>query len=69
MHTLGYVFSRAFTELSARGPKYFGVVFTQTFATFSHPLNISWMSLASRNSEERAIAMAMYAARLKETLF
>ena len=59
MHMLGYIFNRGFTELSQRGPKYFGVVFTQIFATFSHPLNISWMSLACRNSEERAIAMAM----------
>jgi hypothetical protein len=62
MHLLGYVFNRIFTELgsSLRGVKYFGVVFTQTFGTFSHPLNIAWMSLTCDDSEERALAMAMY---------
>ncbi|KAF4422239.1 hypothetical protein F53441_14296 [Fusarium austroafricanum] len=59
MHLLGYVFNRIFTELSIRGVSYFGVVWTQTFGTFSHPLNIAWMSLACDNSEERALAMAM----------
>jgi predicted MFS family arabinose efflux permease len=61
MHLLGYVFNRIFTELgsSLRGVKYFGVVFTQTFGTFSHPLNIAWMSLTCDDSEERALAMAM----------
>lgn len=59
-HLLGYIFNRSFTELSQRGVKYFGVVWTQTFGTFSHPLNITWMSLACTDSEERALAMAMY---------
>ena len=61
MHLLGYIFNRAFTELgnNLRGVRYFGVVWTQTFGTFSHPLNITWMSLACVNSEERALAMAM----------
>lgn len=59
MHLLGYVFNRIFTELSIRGVSYFGVVWTQTFGTFSHPLNIAWMSLACDDSEERALAMAM----------
>lgn len=58
-HLLGYIFNRIFTELKSRGPKYFGVVFTQTFGTFSHPLNIAWMSLTCTDSEERALAMAM----------
>lgn len=60
MALLGYILNRGFTELNgARGAKYFGVVWTQTFGTFSHPLNIAWMSLACNDSEERALAMAM----------
>lgn len=43
-----------------RGVRYFGVVWTQVFGTFSHPLNITWMSLTCEDSEERALAMAMY---------
>lgn len=60
-HMTGYIFNRGFTELSnnLRGAKFFGVVWTQTFGTFSHPLNIAWMSLSCRDSEERALAMAM----------
>lgn len=61
-HLLGYVFNRIFTELTGlRGVRYFGVVWTQTFGTFSHPLNIAWMSLTCEDSEVRALAMAMYA--------
>lgn len=56
---IGYIFNRGFTELKAPGIRYFGVVWTQTFGTFSHPLNITWMSLTCTDSEERAIAMAM----------
>jgi hypothetical protein len=59
-HALGYIFNRIFTELKSRNVKYFGVVWTQTFGTFSHPLNIAWMSLTCDDSEERALAMAMY---------
>ncbi|KAL6249333.1 hypothetical protein RBB50_003186 [Rhinocladiella similis] len=59
MHLLGYIFNRIFTEISSRGLRYFGVVWTQTFGTFSHPLNITWMSLTCEDSEERALAMAM----------
>lgn len=59
MHLLGYVFNRIFTEINSRGVRYFGVVWTQTFGTFSHPLNITWMSLTCTDSEERALAMAM----------
>lgn len=56
---LGYIFNRSFTELKGkRGVKYFGVVWTQTFGTFSHPLNITWLSLTCDDSEERALAMA-----------
>jgi hypothetical protein len=58
-HLLGYVFNRIFTELPSKGVRYFGVIWTQTFGTFSHPLNIAWMSLTARDSEERALAMAM----------
>ncbi|KFA59954.1 hypothetical protein S40285_07956 [Stachybotrys chlorohalonatus IBT 40285] len=58
-HLLGYIFNRIFTELASRDIKFFGVVWTQTFGTFSHPLNIAWMSLACTDSEERALAMAM----------
>jgi MFS family permease len=57
--TLAYVFNRIFTEVANQGVRYFGVVWTQTFGTFTHPLNISWMSLACTDSEERALAMAM----------
>ena len=60
MHLLGYIFNRIFTEIENRGARYFGVVWTQTFGTFSHPLNITWMSLTCTDSEERALAMAMY---------
>ncbi|KAJ0125206.1 lternative sulfate transporter [Diaporthe amygdali] len=60
LHLLGYVFNRIFTELRGlRGVRYFGVVWTQTFGTFPHPLNIAWMSLTCTDSEERALAMAM----------
>ncbi|EWC48499.1 hypothetical protein DRE_07733 [Drechslerella stenobrocha 248] len=58
-HLLGYIFNRVFTELSSRGVRYFGVVWTQCFGTFSHPLNIAWLSLACPDSEVRALAMAM----------
>lgn len=58
MHLLGYIFNRVLTS-QPRGVRYFGVVWTQTFGTFSHPLNIAWMLLSCRNSEERALAMAM----------
>ena len=58
-HILGYVFNRIFTEVPGRNVRYFGVVWTQVFGTFSHPLNIAWMSLSCRDSEERALAMAM----------
>ncbi|KAK5164959.1 uncharacterized protein LTR77_009624 [Saxophila tyrrhenica] len=59
MTVLAYIFNRIFTEISNRGLRYFGVVWTQTFGTFSHPLNITWMSLTCTDSEERALAMAM----------
>lgn len=59
LHLLGYIFNRIFTEINRRAPRYFGVVWTQTFGTFSHPLNIAWMSLACEDSEQRALAMAM----------
>lgn len=58
-HVLGYIFNRIFTEINLRGVRYFGVVWTQMFGTFSHPLNIAWLSLTCRDSEERALAMAM----------
>jgi hypothetical protein len=58
-HILGYVFNRIFTDVRNRDLRYFGVVWTQVFGTFSHPLNIAWMSLTCRDSEERALAMAM----------
>ncbi|KAH6629238.1 major facilitator superfamily domain-containing protein [Boeremia exigua] len=58
-HLLGYIFNRIFTETNNSGVKYFGVVWTQTFGTFSHPLNITWMSLTCTDSEERALAMAL----------
>ncbi|KAF3925742.1 hypothetical protein ABW20_dc0100175 [Dactylellina cionopaga] len=58
-HLLGYIFNRVFTELNGRGVRYFGVVWTQCFGTFSHPLNIAWLSLACPDSEVRALAMAM----------
>ncbi|KAK4610618.1 hypothetical protein CLAFUW4_14018 [Fulvia fulva] len=59
MTILGYIFNRSFTEISNQGARYFGVVWTQTFGTFSHPLNITWLSLTCTDSEERALAMAM----------
>ncbi|KAH8704384.1 pantothenate transporter liz1 [Phaeosphaeriaceae sp. PMI808] len=58
-HLLGYIFNRIFTEMNSRNVRYFGVVWTQTFGTFSHPLNITWMSLTCTDSEERALAMAL----------
>ncbi|KAL5342202.1 major facilitator superfamily domain-containing protein [Aspergillus crustosus] len=57
-HLLGYIFNRAFTDLDLRGVRYFGVVWTQIFGTFSHPLNIAWLSLTCNDSEQRALAMA-----------
>ncbi|KAI0177976.1 major facilitator superfamily domain-containing protein [Pestalotiopsis sp. NC0098] len=58
-HMLGYILNRAFTELNNPGVRYFGIIWTQIFANFPHPLNIAWMSLACRDSEERSLAMAM----------
>ncbi|KAK8026740.1 major facilitator superfamily domain-containing protein [Apiospora marii] len=57
-HLLGYIFNRAFTDVNLRGVRYFGVVWTQVFGTFSHPLNIAWLSLTCKDSEQRALAMA-----------
>ncbi|KAL4930318.1 major facilitator superfamily domain-containing protein [Aspergillus undulatus] len=57
-HLLGYIFNRTFTDVNKRGVRYFGVVWTQTFGTFSHPLNIAWLSLTCTDSEQRALAMA-----------
>ena len=59
MHMFGYVLNLAFAQLNNRGVKFFGVVWTQTFANLPHPLNIAWLSLVCRNSEERSLAMAM----------
>ncbi|KAI4747548.1 hypothetical protein E4T50_02147 [Aureobasidium sp. EXF-12298] len=59
MHLLGYISNRIFTEIHNRGARYAGVVWTQPFGTFSHPLNITLMSLTCTDSEERALAMAM----------
>lgn len=58
MATLAYVFNRTFTEIPNQGARFFGVIWTQTFGTFSHPLNITWLSLTCTDSEERALAMA-----------
>ncbi|KAF1347342.1 MFS general substrate transporter [Lizonia empirigonia] len=38
-----------FTETNSQGAKHFGVVWTQTFGTFSHPLNITWMVIMGAN--------------------
>jgi hypothetical protein len=56
---LSYVFNRIFSELDSQSASYFGVVFTQMFGTFSHALNVSWMSLTCDDSEQRALAMAL----------
>ncbi|CZT04303.1 uncharacterized protein RAG0_10803 [Rhynchosporium agropyri] len=59
MHLVGYIFNRIFKEMHLRGPRYFGVVWTQIFGAFSSGLNIAWVSLACTDSGERALAMAM----------
>ncbi|KAI8315581.1 putative transporter [Colletotrichum sp. SAR11_240] len=59
MHMFGYILNRIFTEINKRGVRYFGVVWTQTFASFPHPLNITWMSLTCTDPEERSLAMAL----------
>ncbi|KAF4917545.1 putative transporter [Colletotrichum viniferum] len=59
MHMFGYILNRIFTEINKRGVRYFGVVWAQTFASFPHPLNITWMSLTCTDPEERSLAMAM----------
>jgi len=56
---LSYVLNRIFSELNSQRASYFGVVFTQMFGTFSHALNVSWMSLTCDDSEQRALAMAL----------
>lgn len=56
---IGYILNLSFAGLNSRGVRYFAVVWTQMNSTFSHPLNVSWMSLTARDSEERALAMAM----------
>lgn len=58
-HLIGYILNRIFTEIPLQGLRYFGVIWTQVFGTFSHPLNITWLSLSCEDSEERALAMAM----------
>lgn len=63
-HLLGYIFNQVFTTVNLRGVRYFGVVWTQVFGTFSHPLNIAWLSLACDDSEQRALAMAGYVAAI-----
>ncbi|KAL5049125.1 major facilitator superfamily domain-containing protein [Aspergillus fruticulosus] len=52
-HLLGYIFNRTFTAVNLRGVRYFGVVWRQTFGTFSYPLNIAWLSLNCEDSEQR----------------
>lgn len=60
MHVVAYIFNRTFTELQGlRGVRFFGVVWTQIFGMFSHPLNVTWLSLTCEDSEERALAMAL----------
>lgn len=59
MHMTGYILSRIFTDVNSRGASYFGVVWVQTFANMPHPLNIAWMSMICRDSEERSLAMAL----------
>jgi hypothetical protein len=56
---LGYIFDRIFSSLNSQSASYFSVVFTQMFGTFSHALNVSWMSLTCDDSEQRALAMAL----------
>ena len=56
---LSYVLNRIFSELNSQRASYFGAVFTQMFGTFSHALNVSWMSLTCDDSEQRALAMAL----------
>ncbi|KAK4220338.1 major facilitator superfamily domain-containing protein [Rhypophila decipiens] len=60
-HLVGYIMNRSFSPYSndRRSVKYFGVIWTQMFGTFSHPLNITWLSLTCEDSEVRALAMAM----------
>ncbi|KAL2201700.1 MFS general substrate transporter [Sarocladium strictum] len=59
MHMISYLLNRGFTELRPRSVRYFGVVWTQTFANLPHPLNIAWLSLTCRDPEERSLSMAM----------
>ncbi|KAK3335119.1 major facilitator superfamily domain-containing protein [Cercophora scortea] len=60
-HLTGHAFNLAFAGFgpALRGLRYFGVVWTQTFGTFSHPLNVAWMSLACEDQEVRALSMSM----------
>ncbi|KAL4938276.1 hypothetical protein BDV06DRAFT_226164 [Aspergillus oleicola] len=67
-HLLGYIFNRTFTDVPKRGVRYFGVVWTQTFGTFSHPLNIAWLSLTCNDSEQRALAMAGWCCGLRSVI-
>lgn len=43
MHSLGYNVNRIFIEIKNHGIRYFGVIWTKTLGTFSHPLNIIWI--------------------------
>jgi len=43
----------------SRGKRYAGIVLTQSIAFTPHPLNVAWMAVNCRSSEERAVAMAM----------
>lgn len=49
LYMSGSLLNRGFTELSSRNVRYFGVVWTQIFASFPQLLNITWSSLACRD--------------------
>jgi hypothetical protein len=60
MHMTGYILNRIFADLNNRNVRYFGIVWTATFGNMAHPLNLAWMSMICRDSEERSLAMALY---------
>lgn len=50
---------RGYTDSNSRSVRYAIVVLIQIIYFIPHPLNVAWMALNSRDSEERALAMAM----------
>lgn len=57
--TTTMVMNQQFTDSHSRGKRFAGIVLVQSINFTPHPLNVAWMAINCRTSEERAVAMAM----------